>query len=81
MCNFFEKKIRSVISDRLFCKRLYWGSYLKIYCDGGEPIFRWFPKFDKKYFASCWGLKGFNMYWLGREFSFVFSKDKHKLYC
>jgi hypothetical protein len=68
------------VAFRIKGKRLIWLKYFKVYTDGGHPIFRYVPVFVKKFFDPHWGLKGFNMYFLGREFNFVFGEDKHGLY-
>ena len=61
-------------------KKLVWSTYIRIFCDGGNPIIRYIPKFRRQYYATYWKLKGFVIYWLGREFNFSFGKDVNGLY-
>jgi hypothetical protein len=63
-----------------FRKRILWTSHVRIFCDGGNPIIRYFPKFRKECYAKYWNMKGFAVYWLGREFNFSFGKDINGLY-
>jgi hypothetical protein len=68
------------ISEKLKGKQLYWSPYFRVYCDGGQPNWYWLPKFSKKYYDPNWGLYGFQVYWLGREFNFSFGEDTKGLY-
>ena len=61
-------------------KYILWSKYLKIYTDNGQPIFTWVPHFTIQNFAKYWGLKGFNVQWLGRIFYFVFDNDINGYY-
>lgn len=64
----------------LKAKRIIWGKYLKIYCDGGEPIFRYYPIIHfRNYFSRYWGMYGCRIYFLGREFNFCFGADKKRI--
>ena len=67
-------------TSRFARKRFVWTKYIKIYTDGGYPNFYWFPKLRRMYYNSYWEMVGFYIYWLGREVSFSFGEDKHKLY-
>lgn len=61
-------------------KRLVWKKYVRIYTDAGQPKFRWYPVFMRHYINPCWGMHGLIIYWLGREFNFVFGEDKKGLF-
>lgn len=61
-------------------KRLVTTRKLRIFCDGGDPRWRWLPKFHKSYYDPYWGMKGFAMYLWGREVNFSFGDDIHGLY-
>jgi hypothetical protein len=68
------------IFSSLHGKRLLWGTSVKVFCDGGRPRYTVYPRIRRMGFAPYWGLTGFSLYLLGREFNFVFGRDKHKLY-
>lgn len=61
-------------------KRIIWTKQFKLFTDGGMPIYCWYPKVRIAYYDPYWGLRGFKIYWLGREFNFEFGKDKQGLY-
>jgi hypothetical protein len=56
-------------------KRLLWTKYVRVFCDGGSPKFRWLPKVNRMYYSPYWGLKGFRLYLFGREINFSFGVD------
>ena len=64
----------------LYCKELFWGKSLRIFCDGGNPTWRWVPKFYKAGYAEFWGLSGFWVNFWGRQIFFSFGEDKKGLY-
>jgi hypothetical protein len=64
----------------LHAKKLVWTKRVRIFCDGGQPIWRWFPKFYRATYHPYWNLYGFVMYLFGREINFVFGEDINKLY-
>jgi len=59
---------------------IVWTKYVRIFTDGGGQNFRWFPKFRTGMYCKHWGMSGFYVYWLGREFWFSFKEDKKGLY-
>lgn len=61
-------------------KKLVWRESIRIFTDNGQPIFRLLPRVRRIGFDKYWDLWGFAVYWLGREFNFVFGKDKKGLY-
>lgn len=61
-------------------RKILWNNHIKIFCDGGYPTFKIIPHLCKNHFDPYWGLKGFIICWLGREFHFVFGKDRKGLY-
>lgn len=63
-----------------FAKTIYWGKYVRIYCDGGNPVYKRIPKFSIEYYDKYWGMRGFHILWLGRQIFFSFGKDKNNLY-
>lgn len=63
-----------------YAKIIIWTPTIKIFCDAGKPIIYYFPKFRRKHFAKYWRMYGFEIYFLGREFNFVFGKDVNGLY-
>ncbi len=68
------------IFNLLHGKRLIWTQYVRVYCDGGYPRNFLCPRFRFGMYDKHWGMKGFAMVWLGREFNFSFGKDKNGLY-
>lgn len=66
--------------EKLKSKRVIWTKTIRLYTDGGQPKFTLLPGIRKQGFHSHWGLCGFVIYWLGREFNFVFGKDINGLY-
>jgi hypothetical protein len=70
----------NIFAKQLKGKRLYWGKKVRIYCDGGYPIFRLFPRFHKIGYAPYWGIKGFWVNLWGRQIHFSFGEDKKGLY-
>jgi hypothetical protein len=64
----------------LFGKTLLWKNRVKIFCDAGGPIFRWYPRFRRLHYHKFWGLKGFAAYLWGREINFCFGEDQKGLY-
>lgn len=77
MKNFTKLKISF---KKLKGKRLLWTSRIKIFCDGGEPIYRLTPRVRRQHYNPHWGLYGFAVYWLGREFNVCVGIDKRGLY-
>ena len=69
-----------MFAQKLKGKRLVWTRWVKIFCDGGYPIYQVVPRFRRQHYARHWGLFGFAVYWLGREINFCFGVDKHGLY-
>ena len=61
-------------------KRLVWTTYFRLFTDGGMPKFTYIPRIRRHYYSSYWGMYGFYIYFLGREFNFSFGKDKNYLY-
>jgi hypothetical protein len=61
-------------------KKILWTKYVKIFCDGGFPIWRKYPRICRTHFSPHWDLKGFRIYIFGREINFVFGEDKKGLY-
>ena len=66
--------------SRISGKRLLQTKYFKIYTDGGQPMFRYFPSYMRMGFAEHWGMRGIAVFWLGRGFHFVFGEDTKGLY-
>ena len=77
---FLENKIRKAFAGKFLSRKIFWGKYIKIFCDGGYPKFFWFPFISAIGFHKHWGLKGFTATFLGRKFFFVFGEDKKGLY-
>ena len=63
-----------------YCKTIIWTTYVRIFCDGGNPIIHYFPKFRTDHHDKHWNMFGFAIYFLGREFNFSFGKDINGLY-
>ena len=63
-----------------YCKTVVWSKYVRIFCDGGQPIVRYMPRFRRARYAMHWKLHGFAMYWLGREFNFELGEDVNHLH-
>jgi hypothetical protein len=78
--NFVYNWTRKHFTYPLRAKKVLWTRYVKIFCDGGQPIWHWFPHFNWSYSAPFWGFKGFRMYLFGREVNFIFGEDKNGLY-
>lgn len=72
--------VYAVTVKRLSGKQLWWSKRVRIFCDGGRPIFRWFPRYCKRGYHPHWGMRGFAIYWLGREFNFSFGSDRNGFY-
>lgn len=68
------------IFNFLHGKKLIWTKHVRVYCDGGLPKNFLFPRFRFGKYADDWGMKGFAVVWLGREFNFSFGNDKNRLY-
>jgi hypothetical protein len=75
-----QNAIRTRFAHPLHGKKLAWRSRLRIYCDGGYPAFRWVPRFFRIGYDPAWGLRGFWVSWLGRQFHFSFGRDRNGLY-
>jgi hypothetical protein len=76
-----DSLVRRYISYPLRSKEIVWTKKVKIYTDGGMPIMCYWPRFTKLGINDYWGLSGFHLYWLGREFTFVYGEDINGLYC
>jgi hypothetical protein len=61
-------------------RTIIWTRRIRIFCDGGYPIFRWVPRFRHQYYDQFWGLCGFAIYLWGRELNFCFGTDRNNLY-
>ena len=77
---FIEKTLRKNFTERLHGKRLFWGVRLRVFCDGGYPIFRLTPRFRTMGYAPHWGMRGFCIYIFGREINFSCGRDIHNFY-
>ena len=75
-----EKTIRKNFTEKLCGKRLFWGARLRVFCDGGYPIFRLSPRFRTMGYSPHWGIRGFCLYLFGREITFSFGRDVRGLY-
>ena len=75
-----QKFIKEHFAYPLYSKKIIWKKYVRIFCDGGQPIWRWVPKYHKEYYAPYWGLTGFCICIFGREIFVVFGEDKNHLY-
>ena len=75
-----EAFIRYHFSWRLHGKHLIWTRYFRLYCDGGYPNFYWIPRYDKYGYDKYWGMRGFCLTWMGRQFFFSFGLDKRGFY-
>lgn len=75
-----EDRIRKKVARPLHGKRLLWKKRIRVYCDGGQPIFRWMPRPYRMGYAKHWGLRGFWTSWLGRQFFFSFGEDQNGCY-
>jgi hypothetical protein len=74
------KKLLYRFKAYFYGKEILWTSYVRIFCDAGQPKTTYWPTFRRMHFAKFWNMKGFCLYWLGREFSFCFGKDINNLY-
>lgn len=72
--------IKRYFTCPLHGRRLVWCDWLRVYTDGGNPIWRWFPRCYVMGFDPHWALHGLAIYWLGREFNVVVGKDIHGLW-
>lgn len=61
-------------------KRLLWTRYVRVFVDHGSPMFTALPRFRRLRYAQHWQMCGFAVLVWGREFSFSFGRDIHKLY-
>jgi hypothetical protein len=75
-----EKLIRNAFSHRLHGMKLFWRPAIRVFCDGGYPVFRWLPHFRRLHYAPYWGMCGFAVYLFGREINFSFGMDRNGLY-
>ncbi len=75
-----DKLIRNAFSHRLHGRKLLWKPAIRVFCDGGNPAFRWFPHFRRLHYASYWGMCGFAVHLFGREINLSFGKDRNGLY-
>lgn len=75
-----ERFVRRLFTSKLQGKVLIWSKYVRIFCDGGRPFFRWIPRLRLQKYAKHWGLFGFAIYIFGREVNFSFGEDKKGLY-
>jgi hypothetical protein len=75
-----EKWIRKKFTNPLLAKELLWKPKIRIFCDGGYPIFRWYPRISGNFYAPYWKMYGFRVYIWGREISFSFGEDVNGLY-
>jgi hypothetical protein len=65
----------------LYAKTIYLSKYIRIFCDGGQPLFYYFPKiWGYPMYDKYWEMKGFCVQWLGRQIFFSFGKDVNGLY-
>lgn len=81
--SFLKKGYMNLIEkfqDYFYNKTIIWTPTVRIFCDGGKPIIRYIPRFRRAYYAKFWGMSGFVIYFLGREFNFSFGKDVNGLY-
>ena len=75
-----QELIHDMTFRRLSGKRLWWSKRVRIFCDGGVPIFRWVPRFRRLGYDPHWGMVGFAAYWLGREFNISLGLDRNGFY-
>ena len=75
-----QELVYALTFRRLSGKRLWWSKRVRIFCDGGGPVFRWRPRYRRLGYDPHWGMFGFAVYWLGREFNFSFGRDVRGLY-
>jgi hypothetical protein len=61
-------------------KKILWTKYVRIFCDSGYKDVKYRPKIITGIYSNYWGIKGFIIDFLGREFWFSFGEDKHGLY-
>ena len=61
-------------------RRLIWRKYIRLFTDAGNPKFRLLPRARRLHYSTHWGMYGFAVYFLGREFNFSFGEDKNSLY-
>lgn len=64
----------------LYARNILWEKKIRIFCDGGEPIWNWIPRIHRMGYDKYWGMIGFWMTWLGRQICFSFGEDKMGLY-
>lgn len=75
-----KEKINNCFTWPLRSKKIIWSNSFKLFTDGGDPNWYWFPKYRREGYDSSWEVWGFAIYWLGREFNFAFGEDKHGLF-
>ena len=74
------KFIEKHFTQKLFKKKILWTKYCRVFCDGGEPIFKWYPVFVPHFYHKYWKMWGFKVYLFGREINFSFREDVMGLY-
>jgi hypothetical protein len=57
-----------------------WTKTVRVFTDGGSPIFRWWPSVRIHAYAPYWGLRGWILTWLGRQMFLTVGNDRHNLY-
>jgi hypothetical protein len=72
--------IMRVFTYPLHAKKIIWTKYIRVFCDGGNPIFRYLPRFRRAHYNPYWGMYGFAVYLFGREINFSLGEDKKGLY-
>jgi hypothetical protein len=61
-------------------KVFMWTTYVRVFCDESQPKFTLYPVFRKSVYSSYWGMSGFSVCFLGRQFIFSFGKDVNGLF-
>lgn len=72
--------IKKYFTYRLHSKTLLWSTNIRIFCDGGCPVWTWIPKIHKNYYSSYWNMWGIVIQIFGRQVFFSFGKDINGLY-
>jgi len=76
----FKKWIQTKWTYPLFKRVIIWNKYIRLFCDGGQPIWYWVPRFKLAYYSKYWGLKGITMHLWGRQLCLIIGRDRNNLY-
>ena len=72
--------ISAVLTRPLQGKVLIWSSRVRLFTDGGQPVFLWKPRLQPHRYHPHWGMRGWVMTWLGRQIFLTLGEDRNNLY-